>query len=146
MAITVDIKGIPGVSRELWKAANRYQTPSQTRKIIRPAAGIMSSGLKSVVGTSFPAPTRSTGNLRRSIRIMQFARARNMHVRRFLFVGANLGKTARYPDGFYFSFQDRGTKTGIRAKFMMDRAYNANASAAGSMMVSALLADLKYLL
>lgn len=145
MAIKISIIGLPGVTKELMKAANRYQTPSQTRKVIRPAAQLMQKGLRSTVSSTFAGSSRSTGNLARSIRIFQIARARSLAARRLLFVGANLGDGGRWPDGYYFNFQDQGTRKGIRAKYMMDRAVSAHGSTAANLMAASLVADLKYL-
>jgi hypothetical protein len=141
MAITVDIVGVPGVTQELRQAAIRYQSKAQTRRVLRPAAKALRDHLKNQVASTFAGSPRSTGTLRRSIRTFAFPRSRGLHV------GPRLGGQGvrNLADGYYFGWQDQGTRRGIRAKFMIDKTMNKHGKEVANMAAQSLIDDLKYL-
>jgi hypothetical protein len=141
MAVTVRVFGVPQANAGLLRAAERYQSKAQTRKILRPAAVRMREALRGVTAGSFGGPgSQSTGNLARSIRTFSFPRSRMVHV------GPRVGGVGRMADGYYFGWQDRGTSRGIRAKNMIDRTITAHGDEVAGIMRAALLADLQYLI
>lgn len=138
----------------LLKAAMRYRTKSNTRRISRPAATIVKNALKTTVAGTFAGKPKSTGNLARSIKIFTMPSSYNV------FVGAHVGGTgttkSRYTDGYYFGWHDQGAfRTGkrsgkryrsVRPKYMLDRAFAKSANAASQALTAALYEDLKYLI
>lgn len=142
--IHISWKGIPGVTQKLLKAAERYRSPGQVNRIIRPAANKMRQEITSVTRATFLGKRHSAGNLARSIRTWTYRGKRGV------FAGANVGnKSKTHPDGWYFGFHERGTKTKsgeqhIRPKHMLQRAFANKGNAVASEMANALLADLKY--
>jgi len=139
--ITISWHGIPEVSAQLLKAANRYRSPGEVNRIIRPAADKMRQEISNVTAATFQG---STGNLAKSIKTF------TIRGLRAVFAGANVGG-GRYPDGYYFGFQEKGTKTKaghqrIKPRNMLARAYANKGQAVASEIANALLADLKYFL
>lgn len=144
--IYISWKGIPEVTQQLMRAAERYRSPGHVNRLIRPAANKMKQEISSVTAATFLGKPHSTGNLAKSIKTWTY---RDM---RAVFAGANVGtKSARYPDGWYFGFHEKGTKTKsgkqhIRPKRMLERAYANRGQAVASEIANALLQDLKYFL
>lgn len=144
--IHISWHGVPQVTKSLLYAAKTYRNPGHVNKIIRPAARKMQQEIKNVTQSTFMNAPHSTGNLARSIKLWTYRRFRGV------LAGAHYGKASgpekesRYPDGYYFGFHERGTKKGIKAKYMMQRAYQAKGQQVASEIANALIADLKYFL
>lgn len=83
------------------KPHNRYKT--------------LGSGRKAGKGSGTVLAKYKAGNLRKSIRVLNFRRSSSA------FVGAKLGKT---PDGYYAHMVERGTTT-QEGKFFFEKAVNA---------------------
>lgn len=143
--VFISFKGIPELTQKLFKAAEHYRTPGEVNRIIRPAAKRMRQEISSVTAATFMGAKHSTGNLAKSIKTWTVTR------RRGVFAGANVGSSGRYPDGYYFGFHEKGTKSKygkphIRPKRMLERAFANKGQSVASEMANALLADLKYYL
>lgn len=146
MAIVVSVKGVHKVNEELLRAARRYQSKAQTRKLLRPAGVTARKHLKDMTRASMINAENSTGTLVRSIRTFSFTRSRSVHV------GPRVGSGLRgLADGFYFGFHDLGTKhrisrrQHIRPKNIIKRMLGAFGSAIGKQIEALLIADLKFL-
>jgi hypothetical protein len=99
-----------------------------------------------VTAATFTGKPKSVGRLARSIKTWTYRDLRGV------FAGASLGGgSKRYPDGYYFSFHETGTKNKagkqhIRPKHMLQRAFANKGHAVASEIANALLADLKHYL
>ena len=138
MSFTITVHGVPALNKELLAAAERYRRKSETRKILRPAAVELRGYLKAEVGSTFEDSTTSTGNLRKSIKTFSFPRSRAVHV------GPRVGGSGA--DGYYFGWQDKGTRRGIKAKLMIDKTLDKHGAALSQRISLALWNDLRFFL
>jgi len=150
MAVTFELERVTvrGLSRALIQLSHRYNNGTQTRKLLRPAAGIINNALRS---TATVGKNRHSkwGPIKSSIRILPPKK----RTQRSLAVGPSMGRNAkaRYPDGWYYGLVDQGTKRsnrggkGQRGQHMFSRGISLSKNAALRAAKFSITNDLKYI-
>lgn len=150
MAITVKVKGGDALAKAMWKAAKKYRSKSETKKITRPGAVHMRKGLRREIRTY--TWKDSTGNLERSIRTFSWSKSWQY------FVGPSVGDQSRHngsrkarmkrpADGFYFGWVNFGTSRtgwgkGIRPRRIFERAIRFHGESAARIVQMTLYRNL----